>query len=154
MGRRGPRPAPSALKRGARVRADRTNPAEPVPPARTRTPRAPRSMGPEARLIWGRLAPPLFAAGVLTPLDVDVLATYCDLLVQLERARHMLDVGLLVTGRRDGLITNPAWRVYRDAAVLVRAYAVEFGLTPSARSVIRLPRSHRPALRAGAAEDR
>ena len=92
-------------------------------------------MSPEARRIWRRVAPPLHAAGILTPLNVEILAVYCDLLVHLDRARHMLQVGLLVQGRRDALVTNPAWRIYRDTAVLVRAYAIELGLTPAARTV-------------------
>jgi P27 family predicted phage terminase small subunit len=78
-------------------------------------------------------------AGLLTPLDVDVLGAYCGALVQLERARQLLDAGLLVKGRGESLVTNPAWRIYRDASVLVRAYAAELGLTPSARSGIRVP---------------
>ena len=79
-------------------------------------------------------------------MDVDVLAVFCDLLVQLERAKQMLEPGLLLEPRPKQLVTNPAWRIYRDAAVLVRAYAAEFGLTPSARSVIRVPISLPPGL--------
>jgi len=82
--------------------------------------------------VWRRIAPALHAEGVLTPANSDLLAVYCDLLVQLDRARLTLDVGVLIKGRRDGLITNPAWRIYRDAAVLVKAYATELGLTPIA----------------------
>ena len=67
------------------------------------------------------------------------LGVLCDLLVQLERARQMLSPGLLVRGRGEGLVTNPAWRVYRDTALLVRAYCAEFGLTPSAREGLSLP---------------
>ena len=145
MGRRGPRPTPSALRRRD-TRRDRINLAEPKPPSRSPAPSAPRSLSPEAKRIWRRLAPALHQAGVLTAFDVDALAVLCDLKVQHDRARQMLEPGLLVKGRGDQLVTNPAWRIYRDAAVLVRTYAAEFGLTPSARSMIRVSVPVPPAL--------
>ena len=136
MGRRGPRPRPTALKVQAGVRPDRINSAEPVPPAHV--PLAPPTLGEEARRIWHRLAPDLHRRGVLTPWDVDVFALFCDAVVQARRASELVGPALLVRGRRDALVTNPAWRVYRDAVALVRALAQEFGLTPSARSAIRV----------------
>jgi len=48
----------------------------------------------------------------------------------------LLGPALLVKGRRGGLVTNPAWRIYRDAIAAHRMLAREFGLTPSARSEI------------------
>jgi P27 family predicted phage terminase small subunit len=41
---------------------------------------------------------------------------------------------VLVEGRRDGLVSNPAVRVQRDSAQLIRQLASELGLTPSSRS--------------------
>jgi P27 family predicted phage terminase small subunit len=136
MGRRGPRPAPTAAKRERGVRPDRINPAEPVPSGRV--PSCPGWLSPEARGVWRRLAPDLYRRGVLTAWDVDVFAFYCDLVVQAARARDLLGPALLVQGRRDGLVTNPAWRIYRDAVQQMLALAREFGLTPSARSELRL----------------
>ena len=76
-------------------------------------------------------------AGVLTSWDVDAFAAYCALVVQVHRARDLVARGLLAKGRRDEVVTSPAWRMYRDALVLLRIYAVEFGLTPSSRSQVR-----------------
>jgi len=89
--------------------------------------------------MWHRLTPELHARGVLTAWDADLFALVCDLYAQVGRARQLLGPGLLVKGRRDGLITNPAWRIYRDGIAELRALAQEFGLTPSARSRIRVP---------------
>jgi P27 family predicted phage terminase small subunit len=136
MGRRGPRPAPTAVKLERGVRPDRINSAEPVPVGRQ--PSCPRWLSPEARGVWRRLAPDLYRRGVLTAWDVDGFAFYCDLLVQARRARDLLGPALLVQGRRDALVTNPAWRIYRDAVQEMLALAREFGLTPSARSELRL----------------
>jgi P27 family predicted phage terminase small subunit len=100
-------------------------------------PRAPRSLSAEARPIWHRLAPELARIGRLGPLDIDVLAHYCDLSVQVRRAREMLEVALLSRGRRDALVMNPAWRIYRDGLVLLRLYGADLGLSPASR--INLP---------------
>ncbi len=137
MPRRGPSPAPTAIKRAGGVRADRLNPAEPVPPGGVLA--CPEFLAGEGREMWHRLTPELHARGVLTAWDADLFALVCDLYAQVGRARQLLGPGLLVKGRRDGLITNPAWRIYRDGIAELRALAQEFGLTPSARSRIRVP---------------
>ena len=87
--------------------------------------------------MWRRLAPELHRAGLLTPLDHDTLAAYCDLAVQTKRSRDLVDQGLLHRGRRDDVVTNPAWRIYRDALVLLRAYGSDLGLSPAARSHVK-----------------
>src|SRR6266542_2547664 len=89
---------------------------EPVTPRprRSSVPRAPRTLSAEARVIWHRLAPELHRIGLLGPLDLDALTCYCDLVVQVGRARDMLEMGLVAKGRRDDFITNPVWRIYRD----------------------------------------
>ena len=85
-------------------------------------------MSAEAKAIWRRVAPELRASGRLDQASLDVLGLYCDLLVQAERARALLKPGLLVRGRSEKLVTNPAWRIYRDAAALARTYAALLGL--------------------------
>ncbi len=136
MGRRGPRPAPTAIKRARGVRADRINPSEPVPG--NRVPSCPSHLSPGARRVWRRLVPDLHRSGVLTAWDVDLFAFYCDLVDQVHRARELLGVGLLLSRGHERLVTNPAWRIYRDGIGELRALAHEFGLTPSARSTIRI----------------
>ena len=87
--------------------------------------------------MWSRLAPDLWARGVLTAWDLDTFAAYCGVVVQVRRAERLLEPGLILKGRRDPAVTNPAWRIYRDSLVLLRAYAMEFGLTPASRSQLR-----------------
>jgi len=145
MARRGPRPAPSAIRRAQGKRTDLLNPAEPLPAPGTGPPEPPASLCPEARAVWRRLAPDLYASGVLTHWDLEAFTAYCDLAVQVDRARQGLQGGLVVRARGNTLVTHPAWRIYRDGLVLLRAYAIEFGLTPAARSQIRaLPASRVP----------
>jgi P27 family predicted phage terminase small subunit len=147
----GPRPAPSAIREARGQRPDRLNPAEPAPARGDGPPEPPESLCPEAQAKWRRLAPDLWAKGVLTPWDTEILAAYCDLAYQVERIREKLKSGLVVRGRRDGLVTSPTWRIYREALGLLRLYAVELGLTPAARSQIRaLPPPELGAEAAGA----
>jgi P27 family predicted phage terminase small subunit len=55
--------------------------------------------------------------------------------VNYQKATEVVDQdGILVEGRRDGLVSNPAVRIQRDAATLIRMLASELGLTPSSRS--------------------
>jgi P27 family predicted phage terminase small subunit len=138
MGRRGPRPVPTAIKRERGVRGDRINSCEPVPSGKT--PSCPSWLSPGARRVWRRLGPDLFRRGVLTAWDVDLFALFCDLVDQTSRARDLLGPALLVKrgvkGGEEILVTNPAWRIYRDMLSEIRALAREFGLTPSARSTL------------------
>lgn len=100
-------------------------------------PTPPGYLSSDAREVWDRLAPSLHAEGVLTIWDAEMFARFCDLTVKVREAGRLLEIGLLVRGRREGFVTNPAWRVYRDGLSLLRSYAQEFGLTPSARSLLR-----------------
>jgi phage terminase small subunit len=67
-----------------------------------------------------------------------VFAIFCDLVDQAQRARELLGPALLLPARGGTLVTNPAWRIYRDMISEILALAREFGLTPSSRSSLRL----------------
>lgn len=114
------------------MRPARINSREPQPSLGPLEP--PCELSEEAEAIWRRLAPDLGRAGVLTPWDLDQFVRCCEAIVDARRARKMLEAGLLVRGRRDGMVANPTWRIYREADAQQRAWAQEFGLTPSARS--------------------
>jgi P27 family predicted phage terminase small subunit len=88
--------------------------------------------------VWRRIAPELGRRGLLSALDVEMLRQLCELVALADRSRELLGPALVVKGRRDALVTNPAWRIYRDALSQIRLLAQEFGLTPSARSRIRM----------------
>ncbi len=93
-------------------------------------------LSPGAADVWRRLAPDLVAKKVLTDWDREAFRVFCELVAKNEEVRPLLDAGPLVRSRDGGLITNPAWRIFRDSAHLIRAYAQEFGLTPAARASV------------------
>jgi P27 family predicted phage terminase small subunit len=132
MGKRGPAPRPTALKVLSGDRPDRVNRAEPQVPAGEIE--APPWLGGQARDEWDRLAPVLIRMGVLTVIDVDSLGVYCEALAHYQQAARLVDQSAVLIGGQRGLVKNPAMQVIRDQAAIIRAFAREFGLTPSARS--------------------
>lgn len=81
--------------------------------------------------------------GLLFEADVDILNAYSVAVVTYQEACKLVDEhGVLVEGRRDGLVTNPAVRVQRDQATLIRMLASELGLTPSSRSRLKADDAH------------
>ncbi|MET9396293.1 phage terminase small subunit P27 family [Kitasatospora sp. NPDC002965] len=137
MGSRGPAQKPTALRILHGDRKDRINTGEPAPSQQDIA--APEWLTDEAREVWNRLAPDLEQQGVLTAWDADTFAILCDALVQYRHASRLVAAGgVLIKGRRDAAVKNPALQVVRDTAQTVRAYAQEFGLTPSARSGLSL----------------
>lgn len=138
MGRRGPRPTPSALKRAAGVRKDRINDHEPRPATPEEPPAPPPHLDEVATELWSRLVPELHSCGVVTPWDLELFSRYCELeSIARDAWAWLKKPGTVIEGRRDKLVVSPFWRVYRDAVDRQRAIGHEFGLTPSGRSAIR-----------------
>lgn len=137
MGRRGPAPKPTNLRILHGDRPDRINRAEPTP--RPGIPQCPAWLDDDAKRVWRFTIDELKAMGLVTRADRDALAAYCTFVVQFERATRLVNTaGALIKGRRDSVVTNPAARVQRDAASMMAKYAAEFGLTPRARSEIKV----------------
>lgn len=137
MGKRGPAPRPTVLKllHGER-HTDRLNRDEPTP--RPAEMPEPVDAAPAVLAVWRRVVGELEAMNLAFPSDADALRCYCEAVVSHRRASEVLKVsGVLVKGIHGNLVRNPALQIQRDAAATVRAFAQEFGLTPSARSSIR-----------------
>jgi len=133
MAKPGPAPTPTHLRVIRGERKDRINKSEPKP--KTSKPKCPSWMSDEAKAVWRRTSKQLDAMGLLFEADQDILAAYVNAVVNYQKASELVDrSGVLIKGRRDGVVTNPAVRVQRDSATLIRMLAGELGLTPSART--------------------
>lgn len=133
MARPGPAPTPTHLRVVRGVRTDRINKSEPQP--KQNEPKCPTWMSREAKAVWKRTAEQLRTMGLLFEADQDVLAAYVAAVVNFQKATKIVDTeGVVVEGRRDGMVTNPAVRVQRDAAQQIRMLAGELGLTPASRT--------------------
>ncbi len=129
---RGKKPMPTALKLVAGtnkryINDDEPQPSEGIPQCPTRN---------TAILeVWDYTVKELVRMGVITMADRDALATYCEAVVT-----HRLATELAA---REGLVLpngkpHPAVRIAKEAAMMIKGFAAEFGLTPSGRTRIRV----------------
>jgi P27 family predicted phage terminase small subunit len=119
-------------------RPSRVNTSEPQP--RPNRPVRPASLSKAAAIVWRRVMRDFGGTGVLTAVDADALRAYCEAVARYEHAASMLEEsGPLVRGARRGeLVKNPLHQIVRDNAELMRQFARELGLTPSARTGLRV----------------
>lgn len=143
MGLRGPAPKPTALKIAAGNPGKRPlNTAEPVPPAGIAEP--PDWLGDEARKIWFQLVPRLVRSGLARSLDDVALARYCSTLAEWIRAKAFLEKhGPTYTVKNKAghvirAVEFPQTREFRLLQPALMQLEREFGLTPAARTRIRL----------------
>ena len=142
MGRRGPPPTPTKilnLRDSLRGKYGRKNEIEPE----TGTPERPADMRPEAVAEWERVVPILENLGILCPQDRAALVLMCEAWADYQDAKaECLERGVLIQEhRKDGMkwVRNPAIGARTDAYSRWKGLALEFGLTPSARSRIQNP---------------
>ncbi len=114
------------------------NKNEPKPTAKT-IPRPPAHLDVVARSEWRRVAPKLFAIGLLTPVDRSALAAYCVAYSKwVEAERAIRDRGM-VTVTPNGYPCISAWAVVSNKAMRqMREFMAEFGMTPSSRSRVQV----------------
>lgn len=133
MGARGPKPKPPALvvlegNRGKR----KINRAEPRPGVGR--PRPPAFLSGVGLELWNRTVPELERMHLLTVVDGEALAAYCVAYGEFADSTEQIDRdGLTVTTSFGNVIQNPAVGIRHRAMQLMKAFAAEFGLTPSSR---------------------
>jgi P27 family predicted phage terminase small subunit len=118
----------------------RTNHSEPKP--RGGPPGCPSFLPAEAKAEWRRVVAAM-PDRFITDADRAALAVYCArwaVFVAATKEIHARGRGVIVKGYRGSRVKNVALQVQREAAADVKAFAVEFGLTPSARTRIELPK--------------
>ena len=106
-------------------------------------PEAPPFLCPDGEKEWARVVDTLFTAGLLTSLDAAALGAYCASYgrwAQAERALRYAEQtdqgGLVITTATGNPIQAPLVGIANKAAADMVRYAVEFGMTPSARSKV------------------
>lgn len=140
MGLRGPRPTPTeVLRLRGSPRADR-NPGEPQP--ERQPPPKPAWLGDEASEVWDEMVPKLMGLRVLTAIDGNALARYCEHFVQWKKAAAFVRQHGVSYPIRDGNGKVKALGQFPEVALMHKASATlarleaEFGLTPSSRTRI------------------
>lgn len=116
------------------TRPSRVNHREPKP--RANGPIKPSDLDAEAEEVWDRVVTEYGHTGVITAADTDALRAYCEAVARYRQAAGLLrQSGPLIKSKRSGeFVKNPLHQITRDNADLMRQYARELGLTPSART--------------------
>jgi P27 family predicted phage terminase small subunit len=145
----GRKPTPTHLKliRGT-TRRDRSNPKEAKIDASFGKPEPPAHLSPEGREEWDKQCDLLFKIGLLTMIDAPVFAAYCQAYGRWRRAEEQLSTqtSFLVRTKVGNFIQHPLVGTANKAMHDMVRYAVELGLTPSARTRIHAePSANDPA---------
>lgn len=143
MGAAGPAPKPTPLKLLAAVQKSRINTDEPVPG--DGPPDCP-SKNKYVREIWDYTVRHMDAMGIITTVDRDMLHAYCVAVVAFREAAATVDrEGSIIEGAHGGLVRHPACQALKENAMLMKGFAAHFGLSPAARTSIRVGDSkHKP----------
>lgn len=146
----GPKPTPSNLRMIETARSRFIADREPLPPA-TDLPEPPEWLAPLAREEWERLATDLWRMNVLTGVDLSTFAAYCEAyagwrkatadLLRAQRLAHRnpqdkTSGAALAETTNGNLVQNPLIGIVNKARNDMLRLAVEFGLSPSSRTLI------------------
>ena len=134
MGRRGPAPKPTAIKKAEGNPGKRklnTEEPQPLPGV----PECPDHLDAVARKEWGRLSPMLMAMKVLTEADYIALGNLCQAYsTMIDAQKHLNKGGILFKTPSGYIQQNPLLGIIRAQTNIVNGLLREFGLTPSSRT--------------------
>lgn len=146
MSQPGPKPTPTPLRLLQGGRADELAAAEPQYTKPVERPRAPGWLGGFAEEEWDRVIADLFDTGIYTEVDESALAAYCMCYARWRHAevdlQKMADLdpvfhAAVIKTTNGNMIQNPLVGVAATALKNMHRLAVEFGMTPSARTALR-----------------
>lgn len=136
--RSGPRPKPAKLRALAGNPGKRRLPKQEAKPVVGAIP--PGWLTKHAREEWDRIAALLEPLGLLTNVDVAAMAAYCEAMSIFRKATEAIKKsGITIEAGNGTTIPHPAVQIQRSAMKVVREFAVEFGLSPAARSGLDIP---------------
>ncbi len=104
-------------------------------------PDAPDWLDDEARAEWGRVVVALSGMG-LVQSDGSTLALYCAAWSHWRAMQDALGHEYTTKGSGDNTVRNPLFVAWKDAAMVVKSYAEQLGLTPKSR--LRMPAAPPP----------
>ncbi len=144
-----PRPRNLKLVEGARPGRDSGGRKVPQTPGFIRLPpEAPEWLSEPARAQWDLVVPELQRLQLTKPIDAASLTAYCLAWDRLVTAQGLIAAEGLLAENSQGRVRHPAVAIVEAASKELRAWAVEFGLTPSAEQ-----RVGKPEASNGAEED-
>jgi len=142
MGKRGPKPIPTAIKL-LHGNPGRRPLKQQEPKPSTEPPRCPHWLDAEAKACWRALIPQLRDMGVLTQIDGQALSNYCTAWSRWKRAELFLQKNGDVYSLKDEqghpkcVVQWPQVAIARNLVAVLQRYQQEFGLTPSSRTSLK-----------------
>lgn len=112
------------------------NKDEPKPDAAPEAGAPPKYLSPRAKAEWRRLYEPLRRCGLLTVADLSAFGAYCASYGRYEEAEEIANKGMLTTTPNKHKQAHPCVAISRQERLMMKAFMVEFGLTPASRSRI------------------
>lgn len=113
----------------------------PTPVFRRLPPVAPEWLPSEARAEWERVVPELARLELLKPVDRAALTAYCLTWDRLVQAQELVTRDGVLGENSQGTVRHPAVAVVEAASKELRAWAGEFGFTPSAENKLSVKES-------------
>ena len=129
----GPKPTPTATlkKRGSWRGKKRTK----EPQAEVGLPDVPSWLDERALAHWNELGPKLVAMGVLTTIDGNVLANYCEATGKIEDAALQINAdGMVLTDTTGNAKPNPAVSMQLKYMAAAARFGAMLGLSPADRT--------------------
>lgn len=142
----GPPKKPSQLKKlQGTYRKDRAAPREMEPPKCNHIPNAPAHMERDAARVWRKVCKTLFDLDMLYKVDFEQLELYCYLYARAKKAEAQIrEMGEVITEKNvyghDKHVKNPWLSIQKECIVECNKIAQQFGLTPSARTRVSMPK--------------
>jgi len=133
MGKRGPAPTPTSLKKLRGNPGKRALPKDEPKPSTEHVP-CPAFLTSGAKGEWKRIVPELKRLGLLTKVDRSALAAYCQHWDEFRRATIEIEAaGAVVQEGDKNPIVSPWITIRNRASELMNKYIQQFGFSPSSR---------------------
>ena len=140
-----PRPAKAPVLRLIEGRGNGTDSGgrklAPTPKFKRLPPTAPEWLPDEARAEWERVVPELARLELVKPVDRAALTAYCLTWDRLVEAQRVVSAEGVLGTNSQGTVRHPAVAVVEAASKELRAWAGEFGFTPSAENKLAVKES-------------
>jgi P27 family predicted phage terminase small subunit len=139
---KGRKPKPNIIKiRQGNPGGRPLNDDEPEPEMPDECPEPPDHLNDIAKKEWKRIAPQLYNAGLLTYLDVPALSIYCNAYARWIEAEENIENDEKIKSTPKGyLMQNPHISIANKAIEQMKAFLIEFGMTPASRTRVKSER--------------
>ena len=135
---KGRKPKPNIVKLNTGNPGKRPlNDSEPEPDIPDKCPSAPDNLCDIGKREWDRIAPLLHDMGLLSSIDLTALSAYCASYARwVDAEKRIRDDGMIISAPSGYPVQSPYLAIANKALDRMKAFLVEFGMTPSSRSRI------------------